>query len=339
MRTGLHKASLVTGILLLGLALAGFAAWGMLALWFRLPFEAPLRAVAAACWLAVVTLVLVGLFSGRRRAALSLLLVAGVALFGWWSTLLPAHDRDWAHELARTVRGTVEGDTLILRDVRNFVWLSDTDFVPRWETRRYDLAKVASIDLISEYWMGEAIAHTMVSVGFTDGQFLVWSVELRREKHEVFSVLEGFFKQAELITLAGDEQDMVRRLTNVRNEDVRLYRLVAGPATARRTLLEFVNQANDLADHPRWYNTATANCTTIVYQIAKVISPGIPLDWRILASGYFPDYAYDSGALDTTLPFPELRRRATITARARAAEGYSSLAFSKAIRAGLPGIR
>ncbi len=328
-----------TLVVVLGLAFAGFAAWGMLALWFRLPFDAFVRAGAAGCWLAAMALAFAGLFLGRRRAAVSLLVVSGAVLLGWWSTLLPAHDRDWAPELSRTVRGSVQGDTLTLTDIRNFEWLSDTEFIPRWENRRYDLSRVTSIDLVSEYWMGEAIAHTMVSFGFTDGQFLIWSVELRREKHEVFSFIDGFFKQAELVTLAGDERDMIRRLTNVRHEDVRLYRLITGPDVARRTLLEFVNEANDLADHPRWYNTATANCTTVIYEIAKLIVPGIPLDWRILVSGYFPDYAYDRGALDTSLPFSELRRRASISARAQAAESLSSPGFSQAIRAGVPGIR
>ena len=194
------------------------------------------------------------------------------------------------------------------------------------------------MDLIADYWAGEAIAHTMVSFGFSDGQFLVWSIEMRRLKTQAYSALAGFFKQAELITLAGDERDMIRLRTNVRQEDLRLYRLTVSPEVARNALLTYVDEANQLAKEPRWYNTATTNCTTVVFKIANVVEPGIPFDRRVLLSGYFPDYAYDHKALDQSLPFAELRKRAEIATRAKAADDAESGAFSQAIRSGIPGI-
>jgi hypothetical protein len=42
---------------------------------------------------------------------------------------------------------------------------------------------------------------------------------------------------------------------------------------------------------------------TIVAVRNPIVEPGIPLDWRVLLSGYFPDYAYDHKALDQSLPF------------------------------------
>ena len=134
-----------------------------------------------------------------------------------------------------------------------------------------------------------------------------------------------------------NDRDLIRLRTNIRGEDLRLYRLNASPAVARKALLAYVAEANDLADHPRWYDTATTNCTTAVFNIARVVEPGFPLDWRILLSGYFPDYAYDHHALDTSLPFAELRERAKISARAIAADAAPSAEFSRAIRAGVPG--
>ena len=164
------------------------------------------------------------------------------------------------------------------------------------------LSKLVSIDLIADYWAGEAIAHTMVSFGFSDGQFLVWSIEMRRLKTQSYSAVAGFFKHAELVILAGDERDMIRLRTNVRPEDLRLYRLRSSPEVARRALLTYVDEANELAKEPRWYDTATTNCTTVVFNIAKVVEPDIPHDPRVVLSGYFPDYAYDHKALDQSLP-------------------------------------
>jgi hypothetical protein len=56
--------------------------------------------------------------------------------------------------------------------------------------------------------------------------------------------------------------------------------------------------------------------------------------WKILLSGYAAAYAYESGGLDTSMPFPELRHRSHINAQAQAA--HAAADFSQRIRAGLP---
>jgi hypothetical protein len=51
-------------------------------------------------------------------------------------------------------------------------------------------------------------------------------------------------------------------------------------------------------------------------------------------SGYAPDYAYEIGRLDTSMPFADLKRLSHINARAQAAGDAAD--FSQRIRAGLP---
>jgi hypothetical protein len=99
-------------------------------------------------------------------------------------------------------------------------------------------------------------------------------------------------------------------------------------------LLHEVALANRLKARPRCYNTITANCTTIPFQIARLLVPGLPRDWRILASGYFPDYLYELGAIPNGQPFPAIRTAAQSSARAKAAINKAD--FSDAIRVGLP---
>lgn len=323
---------------LLGLVILGFAVWGSLALWYRAPLSVDARAGVASLW-SISLLIGFGCFvAGWRRSSVAFLFGLICLVLAWWSTLVPSNDRDWAPDLARTVRGSLEGNALTLRDMRNFEWRSETDFTSNWETRVFDLSKLVSLDLIADYWAGESIAHTIISFGFSDGRFIDWSIELRRDKTQSYSAIEGFFKQAELIILAGDERDLIRVRTSVRNEDLRLYRLRTTPDKIREALLTYVAEANTLAEHPQWYNTLTTNCTTVVFKIAKIVEPGITFDWRVLVSGYFPDFAYDHGALDQTITFSELRERSKISARATAASDAPSVEFSRLIRAGLPGI-
>ena len=68
-----------------------------------------------------------------------------------------------------------------------------------------------------------------------------------------------------------------------------------------------MEEANSLARAPRFYNTLTANCTNLVFDMVRVIHPGVPMDARVLFSGYLPNYAYDLGATDNSVSFEKLR--------------------------------
>ena len=65
------------------------------------------------------------------------------------------------------------------------------------------------------------------------------------------------------------------------------------------------------------------------------LNPGhVPFSWKILLSGYVPEYLYAQGKLNTSVPFAELQRRAYINARAQAADEAAD--FSQRIRADEP---
>lgn len=220
----------------------------------------------------------------------------------------------------------------MVHDVRNFVWRSDSDFEPNWETRSYDLSKLKGLDLIMSYWSGEAIAHTIVSFGFSDGQQLAFSIEIRKEKTESYSALAGFFRAYELSFIAADERDVVGVRTNVRGEDVRIYRLRVSPSQTRALLLEYIAEANDLARAPRFYNSLTTNCTTQIFRMVRAIQPGLPLDYRILLAGYVPQFIYDRGAMAAGFPFDVLRDQSHIRGKAQSTDPD----FSRMIRQGVP---
>ncbi|WP_368649434.1 DUF4105 domain-containing protein [Castellaniella ginsengisoli] len=265
------------------------------------------------------------------RWTLALLAIAAVLAVFWWLSLKPSNHRDWADEVSRTLRGSVQGSLVTLHDIRDFDWRSETDYTARWHDDVYDLDDLSSVDMALSYWMGPAIAHTLVSFGFTDGRHLAFSVEIRKERGEAFSSLGGFFKQFELSIVAAQERDILHVRAGPRGEQVFLYP-VRMPAQARRALfLSYVARANRLADEPRFYHTLTANCTTLVYDMVRPLVPGLPLDIRLILSGYLPEYLYSHGGLDTSLPLETLRARANIT-RLAAERADSAEAFSRRIR-------
>jgi len=323
-------------LLLALLLLLVLGVWGGLALWYQLPAPSWLRLTVIGAWslsgLAALGALLGWTTAGWTPAAFVLCLVV---LLAWWTSITPSHQRIWADDVAQMLESRVDGDQVTLTNVRNFTWRSQTDYDVKWDTRRYDLSQLRSADLVLSYWMGPAIAHTLVSFGFADGRRLVFSLEIRKEKGEAFSAVGGFFRQFETVIVAADESDIIRTRTNARGEDVYLYGLNLKPEQLRAVFLGYLARAAELHEHPKFYNTLTSNCTTIVFELARSLSPTLPLDYRLLASGYFADYAFDHGGLVPGHSFAELKQAGHITARALATKPGDD--YAAAIRVGVPG--
>ncbi|MDR9440852.1 MAG: DUF4105 domain-containing protein [Halomonas sp.] len=330
--------ALLDGILRLVLLLATL--WGALALGYRAALPPCGRWLVVGLWLLSGVAWLWLAWQGARLGPLAAMTMQMMALLGWWRSLRPAADLDWADDVAYLATGDVEGHRLTLHHVRHFDWHTPHEASGGWERRTYDLRRLQSVDLFVSNWGRPGIAHVLVSFGFSAGgaaeeDFVAFSVEVRRERHERFSEIGGFFKQYELAIIAADERDAVRLRSNVRGERVTLYHVTLAPEARRDLLLALVAAANDLACEPRFYHTITANCTTLMFAMMRRIVEGLPMDHRLLLSGLLPGYIHDHGGLVPGYSLHELRRRGDITQRAR--EAHDAYDFSRRIREGIPG--
>ncbi len=305
-------------------------AWGALALWYQLPARRAVRMLGGALWMLLVAGLITLAALTQRLWPLFAYATAMTALLAWWAGIKPSHQRPWAQDVDRLMHGSVDGDAVTLCNVRDFGWRREDDFDARWETRHYDLAALAGADAILSYWNGRAIAHAMISFGFDDGRHLVFSVEIRKRRGQAYSSLGGFFKCFDMILLAAEERDIVRVRTNVRGEDDYLYPLSMDRAALRALFTSYVHAANALRATPRFYHSVSSNCTTLVYRMARQAHPGLPLDIRLLLTGYLPGYLLEHGVLDRRFTLRQWRQRARITGRARRCPVEGD--FSRAIR-------
>jgi hypothetical protein len=276
------------------------------------------------------------LFLPRRGRTAIVAVVAFAVLVGLFFRIPASNDRGWQTEVAHLPYATINGDKITIHNVRNFNYRTETDFDPRWENRTYDLSKLDSADIIAVYWAGKAIAHVMVSFGFDDKDYLAVSIETRKEKGESYSTLAGFFRQYELYYVVADERDVVRVRTTYRQpqEDVYIYRINGPVQNLRRVFLDYIESMNEMRERPSYYNTLTTNCTTSILFHTRMNPEAPPLSWKVLLSGYVPDYLYELGRLDMARPFAELEKLSLVNARAHAAD--RDPAFSQRIREGLP---
>jgi len=271
------------------------------------------------------------------RALLALAVGSG-AVLAWWLHIPARNDRDWLPEVARPARVQFNGNLVTIENVRDFTYrTSDTDFVEHWDTRTFDLDQIRGLDLFLSFWGPTLYAHTILSWEFASGPPLAISIETRKEKGESYSALLGFFRQYELYYVIADERDVIGVRTNQRGEHVRLYRLSAPPENARLLLLDYLRDENDLAEHPRWYNALTQNCTTSIRNRVIHAGKAVPLSWKLLLNGRIDELLEERGSLAVRdLPIDELRAKSEVTERAKAAD--SSPDFSARIREGVPGI-
>ena len=320
--------------ILIAVVVTATTIWGVAMLYFSPLLAEQWRAGAAGAYAAMTLLAF--LFLPRRGRTLLISLCAFALLVFLFFQIPASNQRDWQTDVSVTPHATINGDSITIHGVRNFAYRTETDFTPRWETRTYDLSKLDSVDLIAVYWAGKAIAHIMVSFGFAGKDYLAVSIETRKEKGESYSTLAGFFRQYELYYVVADERDVVGVRTTYRQpqEDVYIYRVKGPLKNARRVFLDYLKSMNELHERPSYYNTLTTNCTTSVLFHTRMNPESPPMSWKVLLSGYVPDYLYELGRLDTSHPFVELERLSRVNERAHAAG--TDAAFSQRIREGLP---
>jgi hypothetical protein len=105
----------------------------------------------------------------------------------------------------------------------------------------------------------------------------------------------------------------------------------------RTLFLGYLEAAETLRTKPDFYNSFTSNCTTIVFDLARHIKHEIPLDYRLVLSVHFAEYAYDLGALMPGYSYKQLQQLGYINARARESEIDEKHNFSRIIRMGVSG--
>jgi len=272
----------------------------------------------------------------RRRVALAAVTVAIIALAIGIAVIgdHPRSDRQWIPQQAVMAHADIRGDSVFVTRVRNFSYTAEEEFTPAYDDRAYDLNALESVWFIvtpfSKRWRGPA--HTFVSFGFADSQFVGISVEARREPGETYSPLTGLFRQFELIYVIGDERDLIGSRAVYGGYDVYVYPIRASRARIRALFLEMLARANALATRPEFYNTLTNNCTSnVVDHVNHIVPRAVPHGIKTILPGYADEVAYSLGLIDNTISLDEARRRFRVNDQAR--RFVTSPDFSRRIRA------
>lgn len=253
----------------------------------------------------------------RRKLLLKgVTIVLGIWLAGYAVLVVafqPSHDRVWeiGHEQLPQIVYSATSSLVTIENYRDFVWTGEKQAIPHYVTKTVDLANVDSVDVfISHFDEFEGLAHIFLSFGFTDGEYVVVSLETRRESDEEFSPLLGILRQFEIIYVVGSEPDIVGVRTGHRNERVYRYPTKANPDQARMLFEQLATKINEVYKTPRMYNTLTNNCTNeLTRPVERISDVRFPLTWKTILPGYFDEVLYEMALIDTSAPFAEIKAR------------------------------
>jgi uncharacterized protein DUF4105 len=252
---------------------------------------------------------------------LVLIAIAGAIAAGGTVLALrqPSNDRIWAVDQRLLPSAEVDGHVVRVHNVRNFRWGGDS-VVRAYEDRVYDLDKLESVWFVlttfSKSWRGPA--HTFVSFGFADSQYVGISVEARREPGEVYGPLPGLFRRFELMYIAADERDLIVKRAVYENDPVYVYPIRAPREKIRQLFVDMLARANELRRTPEFYNTLTNNCTSVLVSHVNQVTPGrIPHGLKTILPGYSDDVALSLGLIDSPLDLEAVRAKYRVNERAK----------------------
>lgn len=289
-----------------------FAAWFGLSVWAAGVVFYNVWGGAVLVWLYVAAMACAFVFRRKRpvfwRASWGVLAL----LLAYYLCIPATNGKEWQPSWSRLPAVEINGNEIVVKDVRSFVYRTERDFDARYVTRRFDLDKLSTLDFAVSHWDGmEFVAHTMLSFGFEDGRHLALSVETRLPEGVEQGTIPGLYKQFNVIYILADEEDLFGLRTSYRKEDMYLYRINIGRENLKKAFLGFAEKINSLHERPRYYNTVTANCTTELVDTLKNYLGVRRWQWTPLFNGMCDQDAYDRGEL-LHLPgenFRELKKR------------------------------
>ena len=248
----------------------------------------------------------------------------------------PSNEREWAKDQNILSHVEFNNELITIYNIRNATYKNTSDYDLSYYNKTFNLNEIKRLDYLLEHFGSfEGIAHTMLTFGFENDEYISISIEIRKEKGEEYSPLKGLFRAYEIMYVIGDEKDLINLRTNYRNDSTYLYPINISKESLKQLFVLMLNRTNELSNNPEFYNTLTSTCTT---NLAKASSKTTQksfsqLHYKVLLPGYSDSLLLDRDTILTNLKTTEeIRNKFKINKIARVHQYSDSKTFSKAIR-------
>lgn len=282
MRLIRFSASALLGILVVLLSL-----YLALAIHYWLPWSPLIRNWGALAF----PVVALGLWfiPGRLKVPRRVAVVAAfAALMTAYVTKRPV-EQDWVPLQAERAYATFSGDMVTITNFRDAIHRPGEPSEPRWISETFDISKLEGLDLILQpFGSMKAMAHVMLSFGFTDGRHIVVSMEARQAKGAGFDPIAGFFRRDPLYPELGTERDLFfERLARTPPDEIQIFPIRQSREAIRLYFVRILKFVNESYHRPRFYSTLRESCMTTLINLAPESFASVPWhDIRRWIPGY-----------------------------------------------------
>jgi Domain of unknown function (DUF4105) len=250
----------------------------------------------------------------------------------WWTSQTPSLYRDWLTAESILPEVSFSGNTIFVKNVRDHIWTSDTEFKPRYYDETYNIDEIEKVYyLITPFSDYDGPAHTMLSFSFSSWKNVVISAEVRKERGEDFGAVKGILNQFELLYVIASEEDVIKLRTNHRKNEVYMYPIDTPKEKIQWLFRNMMVRSDKLTREPEFYNTFWNNCTTSILLHANALrEEKIPWTIKTLLPSHSDEIIYNLGLINTKLSLSEARSYYRIDELARSAG--TGAVFSEVIR-------
>ena len=227
----------------------------------------------------------------------------------------PQNNRNWESGYGTLAGVSVKRDEVKISNIRDWKYLADGSVDAKYYGDKFNARDISAVWFVVEPFSNwDGIAHTYFIFDFTDGRNIAVSVEARREVGEDFNAFKGLFNNFELMYIWGSERDITGRRVVVEKSKLFMYPLSLSQNASQKLFLKVASETAKMESKPRFYNTLTDNCTSILAKNANEINPGsVPFNISWFLPGYSDEYLYSLGYLDNIDDLETLRIRSNIT--------------------------
>jgi len=190
--------------------------------------------------------------------------MAGIMVLGAIGPLTdaPRQDRAWFPYLARAPHVTLSADHFAVTPVSDWSYDTEHETDQRFIDANYDISAVRNIWFMLEPQPGSQLAaHTLLIFEFPGDRLLGVTIEARLEQNEGYDALKGLFNGYELSYHWATARDLLVRRATMLGHDVFVYPTVIDAHEKQLLLRNLLERTQSLETQPRYYNTATSNCT------------------------------------------------------------------------------
>lgn len=189
----------------------------------------------------------------------------------------------------------------MLHNIRHFKYRSAQDYDPGYYDKEFDANLIERAELgIVPFSQNPLIAHTLVVFNFSNGDHVVFSVEVRKRKDERFITWKTALNYYELMYVIADREDVIDlREKHRKNEPVYLHEIKISKNKIQQLFLSLCARATNLAEHPEFFNLFYNSCgSNVVDHLNEVLPKKINWFYKYFAPGLLAKHLKKIGEID-----------------------------------------